>query len=389
MRTALEPAGTPESKALQPLSIYASASVTTRNVPRLGPRLQGADVGAPLLQRLRPATGALQPLHRRGRDLRFAALERSAARRLRGWPQSRDFVHVTDIAAGVEAALEAGRGDFRAINLGTGVSTSVLRVAEVLARELDVDVEPELRQEYRAGDIRHCFADISLAQRELGYEPRVAFDDGMSELAAWPPTKRQRIAWRRRPQRSSSAVSPAKAGHVAAAAAPRVRLVTRLCGRQGGSARLTKTEPADAMRSACAGDLTRDLRLGTRTRNGLPIFLDRSSGSRPHHAIAIGQHQEGGVVDLGRQLRDRLPAKVDRDVRANVEVDARYEEIPTWAVSCAIFRKAPFGTRCIHVAEEVVRNHEALNPSSSTSRRSAASPSRHVMPSLRKGLTHL
>jgi dTDP-L-rhamnose 4-epimerase len=99
--------------------------------------------------------------------------------------QSRDFVHVTDIAAGIEAALEPGKGDHRAINLGTGVSTSVLRVAEVLARELGVEVEPELRQEYRAGDIRHCFGDISLARQELGYEPRVAFDDGMSELAGW------------------------------------------------------------------------------------------------------------------------------------------------------------------------------------------------------------
>ena len=56
------------------------------DVPRLGPRLQGADDGAPLLQRVRPAPGPLQPLHRRGRDLRFAAAERSAARRLRGWP---------------------------------------------------------------------------------------------------------------------------------------------------------------------------------------------------------------------------------------------------------------------------------------------------------------
>ena len=99
--------------------------------------------------------------------------------------QSRDFIHVTDIAAGVEAALDPGKGDLCAINLGTGESTSVLRVAQALARELGVDVEPELRQEYRAGDIRHCFADISLAEQELAFKPRVAFQDGMSELAGW------------------------------------------------------------------------------------------------------------------------------------------------------------------------------------------------------------
>jgi dTDP-L-rhamnose 4-epimerase len=184
--TALEPAGTPESKPLQPLSIYAVgkrdheemflAWGRAYKVPTTA--LRFFNVYGPHQALSNPYTGV-------------AAI--FASRLLNGRPpvvfedghQSRDFVHVTDIAAGVEAALEPGRGDFRAINLGTGVSTSVLHVAEVLARKLGVDVKPELRQEYRAGDIRHCFADISLARRELGYEPSIVFDDGMSELAEW------------------------------------------------------------------------------------------------------------------------------------------------------------------------------------------------------------
>jgi dTDP-L-rhamnose 4-epimerase len=99
--------------------------------------------------------------------------------------QSRDFVHVSDIVEGVVRALEPGNGDFRAVNLGTGSSTSVLRVAEVLAAELGVDVEPDLRQEFRAGDIRHCFADPSLARGELGFEAQVPFEQGMRELCDW------------------------------------------------------------------------------------------------------------------------------------------------------------------------------------------------------------
>jgi dTDP-L-rhamnose 4-epimerase len=184
--TPLEPTGTPESKPLQPLSIYAVgkrdheemflAWGRAYKVPTTA--LRFFNVYGPRQALSNPYTGV-------------AAI--FASRLLNGRPpvvfedgqQSRDFVHVSDIAAGVEAALEPGRGDFRAINLGTGVSTSVLRVAEVLARELGVDVGPELRQEYRAGDIRHCFGDISIARQELGYEPRVAFDDGMSELAEW------------------------------------------------------------------------------------------------------------------------------------------------------------------------------------------------------------
>ena len=62
---------------------------------------------------------------------------------------------------------------------------SVLDVAEALARGLGVDVEPEVRDEYRAGDIRHCFADISLARAELGLRAAGLLRGRMRELAGW------------------------------------------------------------------------------------------------------------------------------------------------------------------------------------------------------------
>jgi len=184
--TPLVPEPTSEEKPLRPTSVYA---VGKRDHEELTLAV-GAAYGIPAVAlRFFNVYGARQALSNPYTGV--AAI--FASRLLNARPpvvfedgrQSRDFVHVTDIAAGIEAAREPGKGDYRAINLGTGVSTSVLRVAEVLARELGVEVEPELRQEYRAGDIRHCFGDISLARQELGYEPRVAFDDGMSELAGW------------------------------------------------------------------------------------------------------------------------------------------------------------------------------------------------------------
>ena len=99
--------------------------------------------------------------------------------------QSRDFVHVTDIVAGVAAALEPERGDGEALNLGTGRATTVLDVAQTLARELSVDAEPDVRESFRSGDIRHCIADIARARDLLRYEPRVMFPDGMRELRGW------------------------------------------------------------------------------------------------------------------------------------------------------------------------------------------------------------
>jgi dTDP-L-rhamnose 4-epimerase len=100
--------------------------------------------------------------------------------------QSRDFVHVSDIAAGCVAALERPGADYRAVNLGTGIATSVLDVARELARGLGKEqLQPEIVNRFRAGDIRHCYADIGLARDLLGFAPRVRFADGVSELLGW------------------------------------------------------------------------------------------------------------------------------------------------------------------------------------------------------------
>jgi dTDP-L-rhamnose 4-epimerase len=99
--------------------------------------------------------------------------------------QSRDFIHVTDIVQGLVLAMECETANYEAINLGTGRSTSVLKVAQVLRDKLGVDVEPQVVNKFRAGDIRHCFADISKAERLLGFQPKVTFEDGMDELIEW------------------------------------------------------------------------------------------------------------------------------------------------------------------------------------------------------------
>jgi len=99
--------------------------------------------------------------------------------------QRRDFVSVSDVARACRLALERGEADGHAINVGSGRDVSVLEVAEQLASVLGVAVEPEIAGKYRAGDIRHCFADVSLAHELLGYEPRVRLEQGMAELAEW------------------------------------------------------------------------------------------------------------------------------------------------------------------------------------------------------------
>ena len=99
--------------------------------------------------------------------------------------QRRDFVSVHDVARAFELALMRDEADGRAVNVGRGRSATVLEIGRRLAATLGKEIEPELTGTFRAGDIRHCFADISLARETLGYEPRVSLEEGMRDVVAW------------------------------------------------------------------------------------------------------------------------------------------------------------------------------------------------------------
>jgi dTDP-L-rhamnose 4-epimerase len=72
-----------------------------------------------------------------------------------------------------------------ALNIGSGQPISIRQIAMELASTLGVAAPIEVTGKYRAGDIRHCFADISAASRVLGYTPQVRFADGLKELVRW------------------------------------------------------------------------------------------------------------------------------------------------------------------------------------------------------------
>lgn len=103
--------------------------------------------------------------------------------------QGRDFINVKDIVQGLLLPLATDAADYEAVNLGTGRCISVLEVAETLIRQLGVDVAPLVNQQFRAGDIRCCYADIGKAKRLLGFAPAVDFEAGMDELIAWLKTQ--------------------------------------------------------------------------------------------------------------------------------------------------------------------------------------------------------
>ncbi|MCZ7683614.1 MAG: hypothetical protein M5U28_34515 [Sandaracinaceae bacterium] len=86
--------------------------------------------------------------------------------------QRRDFVSVHDVKVACRLALESDRAPEQVYD----------GMAEVLGCE---QIAPEITGRHRVGAIRHCVADVAKAERELGYRPRVALEEGRRELAGW------------------------------------------------------------------------------------------------------------------------------------------------------------------------------------------------------------
>ena len=183
----LRPVPTPETKPAALSSVYALTKYDQEqlclvfgaayNVPTVALRL--FNVYGPRQALSNPYTGVLAIF---------------AARYLNDKPplvyedgnQRRDFVSVYDVAGAFRRALDDDGADGRVVNVGSGESATVLEIAGRLARVLGKEhLEPEVTGRARAGDIRHCFADISLARELLGIEPQVRLEDGMRELAQW------------------------------------------------------------------------------------------------------------------------------------------------------------------------------------------------------------
>jgi dTDP-L-rhamnose 4-epimerase len=99
--------------------------------------------------------------------------------------QQRDFVNVADVARACVLALDQTAVTDTAINIGSGHAVTVREIARSLAESLDTTIEPEITGQYRVGDIRHCFADITRARDLLAYTPTVSLQQGLQELTAW------------------------------------------------------------------------------------------------------------------------------------------------------------------------------------------------------------
>jgi dTDP-L-rhamnose 4-epimerase len=184
---ALQPLPTPEDKTPMPESIYALSKYDQEMMCLLFGRAYEIPVAA---LRFFNVYGERQALS----NPYTGVLAIFAVRYLNGKApvifedghQMRDFVHVRDLVAGCVLALESDAACNEVFNIGGGTPYSVLEVAwqfgKVLGKQ---ELAPIVSGNYRAGDIRNCFADISKARNVLGYRPQITLEAGLSELAQW------------------------------------------------------------------------------------------------------------------------------------------------------------------------------------------------------------
>lgn len=182
----LEPEPTAETKPLRPTSIYA---ISKRDHEEMVLAI-GAAYGIPSVAlRFFNVYGARQALSNpyTGVGAIFAS------RLMNGRPplvfedgqQTRDFIDVRDIVRGIHLALTKSGADGETVNLGTGKATNLLELADVLSRGLGVDIEPDVVGQFRAGDIRHCYADTRKGAELLGFRSQIDFESGVQDLLTW------------------------------------------------------------------------------------------------------------------------------------------------------------------------------------------------------------
>jgi dTDP-L-rhamnose 4-epimerase len=183
----LIPVPTPESKPPALASVYALSKYDQERMALI----VGGAYGIPVVAlRFFNTYGPNQALS----NPYTGVLSNFASRVLNGRPplifedglQKRDFVSVYDVARACCLALETPAAAGKAINISSGVPMTVLEAATLTVKALGRNgLRPEVTSKYRVGDVRHCFADISLARQLLRWEPKVTLEQGLEDLAGW------------------------------------------------------------------------------------------------------------------------------------------------------------------------------------------------------------
>ncbi len=157
----IQAAATPECAPTAPASIYAATKLAQEDLLRIASKALG--IPAVIFR--------FQNVYGEGQSLKN--------------PYTGDFVHVSDIARAVVLGLTSDGADGATLNVGSGHPTSVEQVALLLQERLGGKTRPIISGQYRLGDIRHGYADLTAIRACLQYAPEVSLDEGLTRFAEW------------------------------------------------------------------------------------------------------------------------------------------------------------------------------------------------------------
>ncbi|MFH1641089.1 MAG: NAD-dependent epimerase/dehydratase family protein [Candidatus Omnitrophota bacterium] len=194
----VSPAPTNEYKPLWPTSIYASSKRSQEEmclevglaykIPTVA--LRYFNVYGPRQSLSNPYTGVAAIFLSRVKNNNLPLIFEDGN-------QSRDFIYVSDIVEANILAMIRKEADYEFFNIGTGVPRTILEVAKTVISFYGKTLTPRIINKFRAGDIRHCYADISKIRKKIGFSPKVSFSQGMKELIGWSETQKARDFSRR------------------------------------------------------------------------------------------------------------------------------------------------------------------------------------------------
>jgi len=99
--------------------------------------------------------------------------------------ESRDFVYIDDVVDATVLAIEHPDAANQVFNVGSGVATDVITVANKLMENFGKSVPVTISGNYRLGDIRHNYASLQHIETLLGFAPKVSFEQGIARFVAW------------------------------------------------------------------------------------------------------------------------------------------------------------------------------------------------------------
>jgi dTDP-L-rhamnose 4-epimerase len=182
----VEPTATREEDPLAPASIYAATKLAQEELVRVACGALGI---AHAILRFQNVYGAGQSLSNPYTGILSIFSTRIRAGQslpiFEDGEETRDFVYVDDVARAVLACADRPVAEGVTLNVGSGKAVSIMSIARALQTIMGSSIEPHVTGQYRVGDIRHNFADISRLEQVTGFRPAVSLEAGLKRFADW------------------------------------------------------------------------------------------------------------------------------------------------------------------------------------------------------------